>query len=545
MRRIHVAASPLSWRGSPVRDARPCARFRAPNTPRMPERKHVRVETTRGPGLRVRLRAVVERHAGGLSPARRRRTRSTSSRRRAFRWRTITTLSARGLDWYRTGLIGGGVLAAVLVAGLTGPRLPRAHDDPGGGRRRPGARDRPSAHESLRRSAAAPRRAQGIGQRDRPRRSSGRADRVACSLAQIPTTRTPGAARVRIGRIGPRAAITSPALDRERIVMTGAGRRARGPSATARCVPTRASREWSAGGVAGGAGRKHPTRTAGRAPRERAERHRSERIACRHLQVPRARVISIGSRRAFREHLRGEDRSDPPSATRRSRSSAHPWPGPRARGARAARGGRSYRASRRRHACATCCSDANGDPLPTSRPARARRRSSRRFARVEPIGLATAPCCPRRRAPDRVHDLPSRGRVRRRAPSRPRRVHARSARGPGAARSHDQRDRVRSAPAACCSIRTTARSISSEAIAARGRRSAGALPRGRAATAARRAPGGGVRDGCRARDARGDGRGADRARTHRARTGARRVAAHDAWRRGRRAASSCCARPGC
>jgi len=31
----------------------------------------------------------------------------------------VARLSARGVDWYRTGLIGGGVLAAVVAAGLS------------------------------------------------------------------------------------------------------------------------------------------------------------------------------------------------------------------------------------------------------------------------------------------------------------------------------------------------------------------------------------------------------------------------------------------
>jgi hypothetical protein len=32
----------------------------------------------------------------------------------------ITAMRVRGLDWYRTGLIGGGLLAALVAAGLTG-----------------------------------------------------------------------------------------------------------------------------------------------------------------------------------------------------------------------------------------------------------------------------------------------------------------------------------------------------------------------------------------------------------------------------------------
>ncbi len=46
----------------------------------------------------------------------------------------IKVLSVRGIDWYRSGLIGGGVLAAIVAAGLT-----RAHNsntgDTSGGRK--------------------------------------------------------------------------------------------------------------------------------------------------------------------------------------------------------------------------------------------------------------------------------------------------------------------------------------------------------------------------------------------------------------------------
>jgi hypothetical protein len=32
----------------------------------------------------------------------------------------VSTLSVRGIDWYRSGLVGGGVLAALVAAGLAG-----------------------------------------------------------------------------------------------------------------------------------------------------------------------------------------------------------------------------------------------------------------------------------------------------------------------------------------------------------------------------------------------------------------------------------------
>ena len=45
----------------------------------------------------------------------------------------ITQLSSRGVDWYRTGLIGGGVLAAVVAAGLNAASRNSGEDPSSGG----------------------------------------------------------------------------------------------------------------------------------------------------------------------------------------------------------------------------------------------------------------------------------------------------------------------------------------------------------------------------------------------------------------------------
>jgi len=49
----------------------------------------------------------------------------------------INQFSSRGVDWYRTGLIGGGALAAVVVAGLNAAGR-NNNDDPSSGGGKPG-----------------------------------------------------------------------------------------------------------------------------------------------------------------------------------------------------------------------------------------------------------------------------------------------------------------------------------------------------------------------------------------------------------------------
>lgn len=49
----------------------------------------------------------------------------------------LSKLATRRVDWYRTGLIGGGVLAAVVAAGLTVTQKNDGSDNTGGGGGRP------------------------------------------------------------------------------------------------------------------------------------------------------------------------------------------------------------------------------------------------------------------------------------------------------------------------------------------------------------------------------------------------------------------------
>jgi hypothetical protein len=46
----------------------------------------------------------------------------------------VQKLSKRSIDWTRTGLIGGGVIAAFVVKGLNDDEPPPPSSDPGGGR---------------------------------------------------------------------------------------------------------------------------------------------------------------------------------------------------------------------------------------------------------------------------------------------------------------------------------------------------------------------------------------------------------------------------
>ena len=50
----------------------------------------------------------------------------------------VAKLSARGVDWYRTSLIGGGVIAAVVVAGLSASNNNNPSQGGGGGGKGPG-----------------------------------------------------------------------------------------------------------------------------------------------------------------------------------------------------------------------------------------------------------------------------------------------------------------------------------------------------------------------------------------------------------------------
>lgn len=45
----------------------------------------------------------------------------------------VARMSARGVDWYRTGLVGGGLLAAVVAAGLATNNDPEPSSNPGPG----------------------------------------------------------------------------------------------------------------------------------------------------------------------------------------------------------------------------------------------------------------------------------------------------------------------------------------------------------------------------------------------------------------------------
>jgi hypothetical protein len=102
-----------------------------------PERKHVRVMTRDGLQYEFDYTQVQgdsligyrERDSGG--PA-------VDIATVPFALEDITAMRVRGLDWYRTGLIGGGLIAALVATGLTtGGSDPPSSGNPGGGGRVP------------------------------------------------------------------------------------------------------------------------------------------------------------------------------------------------------------------------------------------------------------------------------------------------------------------------------------------------------------------------------------------------------------------------
>jgi len=99
----------------------------------VPERKHVRVVTSAG--LEYEF-DYVKVEADTLVGFRRRDVEGAFDEFATLRLplEEISRLSARGVDWYRTGLIGGGAIAAVVAAGLN--TLPK-QDGRGSGGGRP------------------------------------------------------------------------------------------------------------------------------------------------------------------------------------------------------------------------------------------------------------------------------------------------------------------------------------------------------------------------------------------------------------------------
>jgi len=100
----------------------------------LPERKGTRVQTTEG---LVYEFDYVETGADSLTGYRHRSdVEGAVGETAVFRiaYDDIQTLSARRFDWYRTGLIGGTVLAGVLVAGLAGSKDSGDGGTSGGGK---------------------------------------------------------------------------------------------------------------------------------------------------------------------------------------------------------------------------------------------------------------------------------------------------------------------------------------------------------------------------------------------------------------------------
>ena len=103
-----------------------------------PERKHVRVTTTEG---LVYEFDYVEVAGDTLTGYRERDTESTLPEMATLQigLNDIDRLSVRGVDWYKTGLIGGGAIAAVVAAGLSNNKndKPAEGGDSGGNPPRP------------------------------------------------------------------------------------------------------------------------------------------------------------------------------------------------------------------------------------------------------------------------------------------------------------------------------------------------------------------------------------------------------------------------
>ena len=104
---------------------------------REPERRHVRIETREG--LRYEF-DFARFSADSVTGFRRLEVAGPvdTYAEVSLGYEDLSRLAMRRIDWYRTGLIGGGVLAAVVAAGLNATSGSDDDGDPGGGGRPPG-----------------------------------------------------------------------------------------------------------------------------------------------------------------------------------------------------------------------------------------------------------------------------------------------------------------------------------------------------------------------------------------------------------------------